>query len=925
VLGPVEVVGADGTVVLLAPMHRRLLVALLVERDATRGADALIDALWASAPPRSAPKLLQVYVSNLRRVLPGSIRITTRVDGYALEFRDELLDAVRFERLVADARTARHERNPALAASLLDRALELWHGDAYGDLRYEDFARFDAERLEDLRVAALEERVEASLELGRHAESLPEALGLAKAHPFRERLQAQAMLALYRCGDQAGALDLYRSARAALVDGLGLEPGTELRLLQQRILQQDPALAPPARPVEAATRVAALPDSFVGRAADLAALRALFRRDDVRLIVLTGAGGSGKTRLALEAAAREAGSFANGVAVVRLAGIRDPGFVVAAIADGLGIHGEGDPLESLITALMPRELLLVLDNAEQLRAGTGVLVEIVQRAPRVKILVTSRFVLHLSGEHVYPVDPLDTDSAAELFLDRARAADARFRLDGADRAVIRRICERLDGLPLAIELAAARVRTLALGELVDRLDARLPLLTGGPRDLPARQRTLRETIAWSFDLLDPHARRDGARFSVFAGGFTLDAAEAVTGATLESVSSLVDHNVVQRVVTATGSRYTMLETVREFAAEQLAVRGESDHFHRRHFEHALGIARPLGLSAEAVGSGVVQRHDIALAEQDNMRAGLDWAADNEPQLGLELALALEQFWIASSPSEGARRLRHLLARAGAVPPELRARALRDLGAAAAVTGDSDGAERACDESLELFERLGDEPNIVRLKSRLGNLALARGSRTRARTLLEETRGRARHGGYRFEESNCLGGLSCLECLEGRAELAFEIAIEALDIVREHGGWPWGEAVHLANAAESCCQLGRLDEAEAFGREAVAVSCTIGDRVAITWELAILALCARARGDEEAAGRLWGAIEAEEESGFVGRFASVRGDYAHELLEGATPAFERGRNEGRWLGVDGVVARIVDAAPSVTAGGTGRAR
>jgi predicted ATPase/DNA-binding SARP family transcriptional activator len=918
VLGPVEVVGADGAAASLAPMHRKLLAALLVERGASRATDALIDALWPTAPPRSAPKLLQVYVSNLRSELPSSIRIATRVDGYALTFRDELLDAARFERLVRDARTARDDRNPALAASLLQRALELWRGEAYGDLRYEDFARCEAERLEDLRVAALEERLETALDLGRHAESLPEALSLAKAHPLRERLQADAMLALYRCGDQAGALELYRSARAALVDGLGLEPGPELRLLQRRILQQDPALAPPAQSLQAAARVLASPDSFVGRGADLDALRALFRCDDVRLIVLAGAGGSGKTRLALEAAARNAELFANGVTVVALAGMRDPGLVVAAIADALGLHRTGDPLESLTGALASRELLLVLDNAEQLRAGMGVLVEIVRRAPRVKILVTSRVVLHLSGEHVYPVDPLDTDAATELFVDRACAADARFRPAGANGAVIRRICQRLDCLPLAIELAAARVRTLALAELLDRLDARLPLLTGGPRDLPARQRTLGETIAWSFDLLDSDARRDFARLSVFAGGFTLDAAEAVTGATLESVSSLVDHHVVQRIGTAARSRYTMLETVREFAAEQLAACGESDSFRRRHFEHALDLARSLALSVEAAGSGVAQRHDIALAEQDNMRAALDWAAEVDPQLGLELALALELFWIAS-PSEGMRRLRQLLGRAGIVQPELRARALRDLGAASAVAGDSYGAERAYGESLALFERLRDESNVVRLRSRLGNIALARSDHVRARTLLEETQARARHGGYRLEESNCLAGLSCLACLEGRADLAFELAIEGLGIVRAHGGSPMGEAVHLANAAESCYHLGRLDEAEAFGSEAVAVSRAIADRVAIVWEIAILALCARARGNHEAAGRMWGAIEAEEERGFVGRFAGVRDDYARELVEGATPAFERGRDEGRRLGVDGLVAQIVDATPALAAG------
>ena len=366
----------------------------------------------------------------------------------------------------------------------------------------------------------------------------------------------------------------------------------------------------------------------------------------------------------------------------------------------------------------------------------------------------------------------------------------------------------------------------------------------------------------------------------------------------------------------------MLETVREFAAGQLAARGESDRFRRRQFEHALALARSLGLAAEAVGSGIAQRHDIALAEQDNIRAALDWGAEAEPRLGLELALALEQFWNASSPSEGDRRLRQLLARAGPVPPEFRARALRAIGAASTYTGDNDGAERAYRDSLELFERLSDDTNVIRLRTRLASLALARRERARARTLLEGTWTQARDSRQWVEEANSLAGLSCLECMEGRAGVAFEHAIKALHILRRHGGWPMGEAVHLANAAEACCHLGRLDEAEAFGREAVAVSRAIGDRIALAWELAILAVCARARAEDEAAGRLWGAIEAEEEHGFVGRFASVRNDYARALLERATPPFEHGREEGRRLGLDEVVERIVETAPRVSPGCVG---
>src|ERR671935_188755 len=429
VLGPVELGGATDELPLTAEKQRRLLAALVARAGEACSTDRLIDAVWDASPPASADKLLQVYISQLRKLLqPASIR--RRGASYALELNGSSVDTIRFERLLGEGRAALRAGNPALAVSLLRRGLALWRGPAYGEFAYEEFARGEAERLEELRLAALEARFEAELVLGRHADLVPELRALAAEHPFRERLQAQAMLALYRSGRQSEALDIYRALNTRLREDLGLEPSLELRELHRRILQHDPEL-----------------------------------------------------------------DTANGAAVVELAPLREPARVLPTISRAIGIPEQaGTDFESVAAALRPRELLLVLDNAEHLRDAGPLFVDLLAQAPRLTLLVTSRVVLHLSGEQVYPVEPLADETAVALFLERAREADPRFRPTTTDGETIDLICAMLDRLPLAIELAAARVRTLTPTEVLGRLEPRMPLLTGGPRDLPARQQTLRATL-----------------------------------------------------------------------------------------------------------------------------------------------------------------------------------------------------------------------------------------------------------------------------------------------------------------------------------------------------------------------------------------------------------------------------------------------
>ena len=487
--------------------QRALLGYLLLRANEVVAQDRLVDALWGESPPASAVTALHGYVSRLRRVL-GAGRLETRPPGYVLRVAPDELDLHRFRELLAQDRHG--------------EALALWRGPALADLAFEDFAQSEIARLEELRLSALEGRFEHELADGRHAELVGELAAAVRAHPLRERLAGQLMLALYRSGRQAEALEAYRDARATLVEELGLEPGEELSELQRRILVHDPGLD--LMRDRRRTELPASLTSFVGRRRELEQVRALVVRPGVRLLTLTGAGGTGKTRLALEVARAVAGEFADGARFVPLAAVAEPELMPDAIAQALGLHqSRGQSIEDALKAfLAERELLLVLDNLEHLLEATPLATELLAAAPGLTILATSRTHLNLYGETEYAVPPLSArEEAVALFADRAAAV----RPDFAVTDVVAEICARLDGLPLAIELAAARIRTLTPAEILARLERRLELLAGGPRDVPARQRTLRDTLLWSYDLLAPVEQRLFARLAVFAGGWSVAAAD----------------------------------------------------------------------------------------------------------------------------------------------------------------------------------------------------------------------------------------------------------------------------------------------------------------------------------------------------------------------------------------------------------------
>jgi predicted ATPase len=656
---------------------------------------------------------------------------------------------------------------------------------------------------------------------------------------------------------------------------------------------------------------------LLGRDRELDQLRELLLRDRVRLLVLTGAGGSGKTRLALEVAGQTAASFANGARFVDLAPLRDPELVPRALMNALAVEKtHPDALETLRAALASRELLVVLDNAEHLRAAAPIYTDLLAHAPRLTLLVTSRVVLHLSGEHVYPVEPLAAAAAKALFRERAREAEPRFEPTPGDERAIEQICARVDGLPLAIELAAGHVRTLTPTELLERLEPRLPLLAGGPRDLPSRQQTLRATLAWSYDLLEADEQRDLARLAVFAAGCSLEAAEAVCETKLETLAALVDHNLLQHSATSDSSRYTMLETVREYALERLDETPEADAIKRRHAAFFLQVAQSANLNPGKLAPGG-QHLAIANAEQDNIRAALTWAlTDGSIEFALRLAIAMDMFWTANDPGEGIRWFAALFEHRGAeaVAPELRAHALRGYASSFAISGENAAAERLLEQSLALFEELGDEHGRAVLLHRLGDLAMWKGDLERARALVEESQAIHERDDNRLERifgvAQTVGTLGAIARDAGDQQRAAELIEQSAAMGREVGV-PWWESGMLAELACLSLQAGRLDDAETRAQQSLALAEEIRDRAGRVFGVGLLATVAAQRGKLERAGSLWGAIEHEDAVAPLGGWRRHRHECEALIREAAGPEFETACAEGRMLTLDDAASLALD--------------
>jgi predicted ATPase len=630
------------------------------------------------------------------------------------------------------------------------------------------------------------------------------------------------------------------------------------------------------------------PTPFVGRERELAEVLQLLRRRNGRLLTLTGAGGSGKTRLAVQAAAEVVEEHEHGVWWVGLQAVREPELLLPAIASTIGAKSD------LAEHIGSRTMLLLLDNLEQVIAAAPELGELLRSCPNLALLVTSREPLLLAAEQEYPVPPFVEQEAVGFFLARARAARRGF----SDYEAVREICARLDHLPLALELAAARVKALSPAQILERLEQRLPLLTGGSRDAPERQRTLRATIAWSYDLLAPEEQRLFRRLGVFSGGCTLAAAEEISEADLDTLQSLVEKSLLR----FDQERYAMLETIREYALERLEEAGEAGELHRRHADFFLAYAESANMSAEG---DYGRRYDLIPPEQDNLRAAIDWAvAAGEIELGVRIAVALENFWVITDPFEGMRRFETLLTAGGDIPPILRARALRCYGGSSHIAGKYAQAQRASEESLALFRAEGDERGIAILLHRLGVTALALEKRE-ARELLEESLELFRQTGSRRGEAEAIGSLGHLAHRAGDVERALELYEQSAEIVAPLG-FTWWQLNMLQAIAECALELGRTDKAVPRARASLALAREIGDRQGTVFALALLAWAATEQRDLARAGRLWGALEAEEVRGPVGQWEDERETFAGRVLGNDGAEFERGREAGRQLSLEAAV-------------------
>ena len=641
ILGPLQVEDESGPLAVGGPKPRTLLAVLLVAAGGVVPADRLVDALWGDVPPPGATTALRAYASRLRGVLGPAAPLRHRPPGYSLTLDGATLDAAEFEQLVGSARAAAAAGDHARALAELDAALALWRGDALAEFADDDFAAATVARLTELRASALEDRAEALLAVGRTAEAIPELETLVRRHPSRERPAVALMRALYATGRQADALAAYHELRARLDDELGVEPAAPAKALYRRILLHDPALA-------AAPRQGNLPrraSGFVGRDSEVDRVLAALRAGP--LVTLTGVGGAGKSRLAVEVAARDQARFPDGAWLCELAAVPDSSPVGHVVAAALRIQQRsGLSIEQTVTEyLRMRTLLLVVDNCEHvLTHAARLIADIVQHCPQVVVLATSREALGVEGEQLWPVPPLPVEDATELFLQRARAVSPDVRLDPVAADAVATICARLDGLPLGIELAAARMRVMSPVEIARRLEE-APLLGGG-RGTVARHQSLVAAIEWSYRLLPEAEQQLFRSMSVFAGGADLRAVHRVADPSateddaLDRLTRLVDRSMV---VAASGihSRYRLLETLRAYGRSRTEAEGVDVALARRHATYYVELA-------ERAAQGVQGADERAwveevVADYDNLRAAfVQSCTDRDGDLAVRLVSAVPE-------------------------------------------------------------------------------------------------------------------------------------------------------------------------------------------------------------------------------------------------------------------------------------------
>jgi predicted ATPase/DNA-binding SARP family transcriptional activator len=931
-LGGVEA-RRDGRLLGLGGRRQEALLAhLILARSRVVDTDHLIDELWAGEPPDGAAATLRSYISRLRSVLGDDAPIRGRGGGYLLDVDPEMVDVDRFERLVRDGSEALARGDARAANEKLAAALGLWHGPALAGHADDGDLRLAAERLDELRLGAREDRLGAALELGEAAGLVDELTALVAAHPYRERLWRHLMLALYRAGRQAEALATYQRAWALFRDELGLELGDELRALEAAIVRQE---VPTIRLQGPRDNLPHATTTFIGRERELEQIDGHLRAG--RLVTLTGIGGVGKTRLALEASRRTAETWTDGPWFVDLSALTEAALVAREVAGALGVVEQSDEsvVERLAARLRPVRALLVLDNCEHLREACADLArQLLAAAPELRILATSREPLGVIGEVDVAVQPLPTPTAHDaptmiessdavrLFLARARDARPGLEADSDNLASIAAIARDLDGLPLAIELAAARVKAFSIAQIAARIEDRFRFLVSWRRLAPDRHRTLKEAMDWSYDLLDAREQELLRCLAVFAGGFTIDGAAAVCLAGDDATAAdLLEHLVEASLVVAEERagemRYRLLETVRQYAAARLTEAGDAATLAVAHATWYLEVAE----QTEPMLTGKGQAAALATleTEHDNLRLALThFDAENAFGERLRLTTALSRFWYVRGYLAESRRWLERALEGGVsdAPALLRRRALTAASAVALLQGDYRAGVAFSEGSLAAAREAGDQRLIANGLSNLGAITLAAGDRARARSLLEEAVELARSVDDDRVAALAINNLGDLALTEGDYSEARPLFEESLAILRRRGD--------AANIARSLFNLGAVElmlgssvGAATRFRESIVLGRDTGDKEDLAWcLLGVAGVAARTGDGRQAAALLGSSVALLEAIGAAFKpFERLLHDDTVEralALSGAD-GYERERLRGATLSLEAAIALALEVA------------